>query len=309
MANAPLILFFQRKKCDGSEQKAKPLVCICSSGTHLIDITRAVSVAKGLARTVALSGAARSNGCWLAEWVPYCEAPIVRSVRTPDRYGGRPYETALLVACKKCAQCRQFRQMEWRQRILNEMEKSLYTYFLTLTFSEAHLAGVMAESFALDKYEGEKGFEHSAWKNHVRLYLGRLRKGRSKKVIHAASVGSQGRNRFPFQGLKFRYFGVAEYGDERGRLHFHMVLHTDRWIPAEILTNEWRSRADAQLVKSQEGLASYVSKYLTKSLTIGRPRASGSYGIREPDLRTLMEGKVPTAATTRPPPPVVVDLA
>lgn len=85
-----------------------------------------------------------------------------------------------------------------------------------------------------------------------------------------------------FQGFPFRYFGIGELGDEGGRLHFHLALHTERWITPEIFLNEWRSRTAAELVRSVDGYAGYASKYITKDISLGRVRASKNYGVIPP---------------------------
>lgn len=205
--------------------------------------------------------------------------------------------------CRKCASCRQFRQMHWRERIISEYDRAAYTYFVTLTFSEPHLAGVIAEAVARSKYEGDRAIEQVAWNRHVSLWLKRLRKGRSAAQIARAPTGSLAAKRRAFKPVELRYFGIAELGDERGRLHFHMALHLGQWVPPEVITTEWRSRADAQLVKSREGFAAYVSKYITKTLAIGRVRASKRYGDvqhdADPELKRG-QNAAPASTQSRP---------
>lgn len=250
-----------------------------------MDHTRKYSSAKRLASRIALMGGNRVNGAWEAPWRPSCDNPVEVRVSSPRTDRGRwttatlrPYDVLMLVPCRKCEQCLRIRQMQWRTRILRELDRAVYAYFITLTFSPAHMAGVLAEA-QQRRQQGRTAVEGAAYR-HVALYLKRLRKGRTASSRGAAK-DSLGRTRQRFDGISLRFFAAMEYGEENGRLHFHLLVHTQRYVPPEIFTGEWRSRADAQLVRSREGCATYVSKYLTKEQTPGRARASIKYGLEE----------------------------
>lgn len=248
------------------------------------DLTRAYGAAKQLAERLSLSGAVKHGGSWIAPWEPHCLKPVTVECKTPDRAKSltgtplRPYSSVMMVPCRKCELCLQMWQMGWRERILRESALTEYSYFVTLTFSPAHLAGVIGEALASDPDDGRSAIERVAY-GHVQAYFKRLRKGRKKAKTVAVAYGSQGRTQPKFNAVRFRYFACAEYGEAKGRLHFHAVLHSNQWVPPEIFTREWRSRADAQLVRSGEGIATYVSKYLTKEHSLGRAHASTRYGL------------------------------
>jgi len=254
------------------------------------DLTRAYGAAKRLAERLALSGAVKKGGSWVAPWTPYCLKPVLVEVKTPNRSKSltgtplRPYSSVMETPCRKCERCQQLWQMLWRERIEREILQHSFSYFVTLTFSPAHLAGVIGEAYASDPDDVRRAVEQVGYK-HVSDYFKRLRKGRKKAATVRTAIGSQGRTRQSFDALAFRYFATSEYGEKRGRLHFHAVLHLDKWVPPEILTTEWRSRADADLVRSPQGLATYASKYLTKESSTGRAHASVRYGRQEKSLR------------------------
>lgn len=168
--------------------------------------------------------------------------------------------------------------MQWRERIQREIDAHTYSYFVTLTFSPAHLAGVLAEALKRREPTRRARIEGAAYR-HVSLWLKRLRKGRKAAVARKQATETQGRLRRRFDPIRCRFFAAHEYGEELGRLHYHLIVHTDRWVPVDVLTDEWRSRADASLVRSRDGCASYVSKYLTKASVPARPRSSLGYGL------------------------------
>nr|QXN72816.1 MAG: replication initiator protein [Microvirus sp.] len=161
------------------------------------------------------------------------------------------------VPCRKCARCRQFRQMRWRERAIYEMAIANRTWAVTLTFSPIQLAGVLASAKGPELVDVER----RAYAD-VQRYFKRLRKG----------------------GAVFRYLAVFERGEESGRMHYHVLLHeTGRFpVPKGVLDEAWPSFVHARLVDSAAGpgAASYITKYATKELSV-RPRASERYGRNE----------------------------
>jgi hypothetical protein len=246
-----------------------------------MDLTKRYERVKSLSARVALMGAERVNGSWEAPWVPHCDAPVEIDQRTPDRMPNqgstrlRPYSVKMLVPCRQCPKCRQIRQLEWRDRMAREVEAHQYSTFLTFTFSPAHLAGVLAQ--AARRGGPRHRAVESAGYRHIAAYWKRLRKGR-KHTDRKDAQDSLGRFRQRFDPLTFRFFCCAEYGEQNSRLHFHALVHSDRWIPEEVLKTEWRSRCDASLVRSGEACSAYVSKYLTKNPIQARPWSSRAYG-------------------------------
>ena len=212
---------------------------------------------RSMAAGVALRGGQLSRTQFHDPGVPYCDTPepVLRYIRA----GGsdRPLEVTAFRPCRRCAKCLQFRQLQWRERCLNEIEHSPRTWLVTLTFDPHHLAGILFEA-ARFSHLGTAAEDRAAY-SHVQKYLKRLRKAASARC---------------------RYMFVFERGEETGRPHYHALLHeVDRPISKRLIEANWRSNVHARLVKSGRGSASYVTKYLTKSLDV-RPRASAGYGNR-----------------------------
>jgi len=267
------------------------------------DFTRHGSSARNLAARIALAGGKKRDGAWEAPWVPACSNPpeIEYYNRVPHGLDGsrsRPYTVRMLVPCRKCDRCLQIRQMQWSERIRSESYRHTYNYFVTLTFSPAHLAGVLALARSRDHAD----IERAAY-THVSKYFKRLRHGR-KKTHRKGLTDNMGRVRQKFDPIDLRFFACSEYGEENGRLHFHAIVHTERYVPPTVFKTEWRSRSDAEMVRSRDGAAIYVSKYLTKDQRNGRARASLAYGALAPPpsaprtdalgLRTWQPAAAPT---------------
>lgn len=176
-------------------------------------------------------------------------------------------EVAALVPCRRCARCLRFRQMRWRERAIQEISWAKRTWFITLTFSPHHLAGILIEA----KGSETKYVETAAYR-HVQLFFKRLRK----------------------DGAVFRYLAVFELGEKNGRMHYHLFLHEigTRPIFKTAIEAQWRSFISCRLVGGDEAVrnASYVTKYATKSFDI-RPRASALYGKTRPLQKSRIFGE------------------
>lgn len=189
---------------------------------------------------------------------PYCDDPVPIRFYERGRSSDKPGAyVEMFGPCRKCEKCRLFKQLQWRDRMVAELKASPRSWLVTLTFSEVHLAGILAEAYKLKYASEQERVEHAAYA-HVQRYLKRIRK----------KCGT------------FRYVAVPEYGTLKGRLHYHLLIHENPERVGRVtyrsLDTSWRSFVDASLVRSSAGGGSYLSKYLTKA--IARPRASKSYG-------------------------------
>lgn len=217
-----------------------------------------VRATRKLAIKAALTGGALNTYQFEASWVPYCDepVPIFRAARA-SILSNRPTEILMHVPCRKCAKCKLFRQLKWKERAEREIRRANRTWFVTLTFSPLHLAGCIYESkLATGKNHGK--LERAAY-GHVQKYFKRLRKQRR---------------------LKFRYLAIFERGEKTGRPHYHLLIHEvgERPVSKRTLEDKWRSNVHARLVdRSSPWAASYITKYATKSLDVP-PRASAKYG-------------------------------
>lgn len=215
---------------------------------------------------LAASGIARpiTRYAWAVDRKPFCDSPVPISHEKPGRDAGAPVQLNMFGPCRKCAKCLLFRQMKWRQRAINELilthNSGRRSWWITLTFSPVHLAGVLAEAVAEAGIADTRSIDRAAYK-HVQGYLDRLRK-RSR--------------------TRLRYLAVYERGEETGRSHYHLLIHEVG--PRPILKRQieicWRSHVHARLVhihSRSTGLATYITKYATKHVEV-RPRASSYYG-------------------------------
>lgn len=240
------------------------------SERHGFNWFRGESVAYRRAMLVAARFAASGEAvpitryAWAVHRKPFCDSPVPLAFSKPGRDAGAPVEINMFGPCRKCPRCLLFRQMKWRERAINEIVHThnlgRRTWFVTLTFSPVHLAGVLSEAVAACGVADLRSIDRAAY-GHVQMYLDRLRKSAR---------------------TRFRYLAVYERGEKTGRSHYHLFLHEVG--PKPLLKRQiemsWRSNVHARLVhfdRGAVGTASYLTKYATKTVEI-RPRASSFYG-------------------------------
>lgn len=248
---------------------------------------------QSLAVKAALAGGQVAQSSWVAPWEPWCDNPVRIDRRVTSRQARgaltigkckmvdmlKSLEVSAHVPCRRCEKCLKFRQCRWRARAVVECERANRTWWMSLSFSPIHLAGILAEARS-----GEvKDIERAAYR-HVQKYFKRLRKG-NKLIIEDGVV----KRRFNAPA-DFRYFAVYERGDLNGRSHYHLLLHEtgSRPIPNATIQDHWPSFVWVRLLSGEDvgRTASYITKYATKSLDI-RPRASVLYGKTSVTLKPL----------------------
>lgn len=213
--------------------------------------------ARGLAQPV-------TGYLWHSDRKPFCDRPVPITIEKNGKDAGSPVALGMWGPCRKCVKCLQFRQMKWRERAINELviahNAGRRSWWVTLTISPQHMAGIIAEAVARDGSKDMRAIDRAAYP-HVQKYLDRLRKALK---------------------TSFRYVAIHERGEETGRSHYHLFLHeaSGRPLLKRQIEQCWRSNVHARLVDMDcrgNGLATYLTKYATKSVEV-RPRASLGYG-------------------------------
>lgn len=132
--------------------------------------------------------------------------------------------------CGQCVPCRINRSRVWVLRLLLELELHSDACFLTLTYNEEHYpAG------------------GNLVPRDLQLFLKRLR--------------------YNLPGRDIRYFAVGEYGEARGRPHYHLILFGVGKQHLEAIEKSWNlgfSYVGDVTVESARYVAGYVIKGWTK---------------------------------------------
>lgn len=139
--------------------------------------------------------------------------------------------------CGQCLYCRINKRREYTCRICMEAENHDKNLFVTLTYNDDHLP----EANSLKKEEFKKF----------------IRKFRKK-----------------LKPLKFRYFGVGEYGDEGEREvnpHYHIALFGLDYDVENVIKKAWtdegESMGNVYLGDLNKDSAQYIAQYTLKKMT------------------------------------------
>lgn len=153
------------------------------------------------------------------------------------------YDKPVSVACGQCSGCRLERSRQWAIRCVHEAQLHEANSFVTLTYDDEHLPP-------------DGGLVLADWQNFAK----RLRK----------RVGP------------FRFYHCGEYGDLRGRPHYHALLfsidfvgdralhsttiHGDRLYQSDLLSATW-GMGLSTIGDLTFQSAAYVARYCMKKIT------------------------------------------
>lgn len=114
--------------------------------------------------------------------------------------------------CGYCEKCLFKRKLDWSIRAVNEARYYEQNSFITLTYKDSELPFIQKKDDKDIKYIQKRGGIHSEdfpatlFHRDFQLFMKRLRKFLEKK------------------GKKIKYIMCGEYGDKRGRPHYHALI-------------------------------------------------------------------------------------
>jgi len=184
-----------------------------------------------------------------------CFEQISQKLKTPiwSKYDQRFVEHVLL-PCGKCAACINRKIMEWTFRLDNERINSAVTYFVTLTYDTAHVP--------INKY-GKMELR----KSDVQKFLKKLRYDHDNDPDYGGFENHYFKT--DIRKEKIKYYAVGEYGTQRKRPHYHLVMYNASKI--SIQENWELGEVDIQVPRSSQAIG-YVIKYLSKRIYNETPR-------------------------------------
>ncbi len=152
-------------------------------------------------------------------------------------------ETTMTVPCGRCIGCRIAHSKMWAIRCTHEMQMHEQACFLTLTYAPEYLpkTGTLV-------------------KEHLQLFIKRLRKQISPKKIRFFACGEYGEN------LSRPHYHILIFGHQFPDQKVHQITKTkDIYYKSEILTNLW-GMGHCISAKACFQTAAYISRYVTKKL-------------------------------------------
>lgn len=130
--------------------------------------------------------------------------------------------------CGKCYPCTQRKASQWSFRLLQEAEAATTAFFLTLTYDTDHVP-ITPKGFMTLENEPKYNKQTKRWYNtntHIPLYLKRIRKRYWKMYAKEYIDKKTGllTKKIDYSEGKIKYFAVGEYGTEKMRPHYHMII-------------------------------------------------------------------------------------
>lgn len=126
----------------------------------------------------------------------------------------------LWIPCGKCPSCRVSRSREWTIRLLHEYAYHESTAFITLTYDDENLP----ENESVDKKE-------------LQRVIRQLRDQKENIV---------------------KYYAIGEYGEEKGRPHYHGIMFGLGRKDTELIENTWKKG-----IISVDSVTQYSIRYVT----------------------------------------------
>lgn len=198
--------------------------------------------------------------------------------------------THIHVPCGKCARCLQRKKMEWSFRMMDELVQSKTAYFITITYNP--------ESVPYNKYGKKtlietrdqdlniwllqkgrkritKKFKQECYDRSIQGFFKRLRQNHNRTKDTYESV----KNNLSTND-KIKFFAAGEYGEERGRPHYHAIIFN---TSEKAIMKSW-TLGDVQVKKAAEANINYVMKYLDKK------HGQEKVKMKTPEFHTMSEG-------------------
>lgn len=191
---------------------------------------------------------------------------------------------AIKLPCGQCIGCRLEYSRQWAVRCMHEASLHEHNCFITLTYDESS-----------DLYDGNLHVEH--FQNFMKRFR---RKVRSLSFY----------KKYGFYCRKIRFFHCGEYGEKRGRPHYHACIfgfdfpdrkyHSRRkgvkLYTSEILEELWPYGFSSVGDVTFES-AAYVARYITKKITgklkddhyfnLGIDKATGEFVEKRQEYTTM----------------------
>ena len=174
-----------------------------------------------------------------------CHSPIY--VTTKEFLVGDVIHNRVPVMCGHCPTCRLRKVREWIFRLRQEEKICTSSYFITLTYDTKSVPITRNGFMTLKKKDLQNFFkalryQHDCFLDHDYEFPG--------SYIRRKQVDFQ----------RFKYYAVGEYGDDRKRPHYHMIVfNTD----PNIISRTWQyGHIDVGTVKPAS--MAYVLKYMNK---------------------------------------------
>jgi len=172
----------------------------------------------------------------------------IKVITAGQQIGRKVYNQDVLVPCGKCYTCLKNRVDSWVFRMEQEQKRNLWSHFITLTYDNANVPISPNGFMTLDKGNGRKKEGQKRRESHFQTFIKELRKA--------------------YQGVNIKYYMCAEYGTERMRPHYHVIIYSDIYeLKKDFIQTLW-TYGNVDWGDLTNNSASYTVGYLNKKKII-----------------------------------------
>lgn len=201
-----------------------------------------------------------------------CDAPLSIRYKNPRQVNGE-LQYYFPGDCGKCLPCLQKRKRQWSYRLTEEKRVSFSSYFITLTYQDKYLP--LSE-----------GITSSVNKNDHFDFIKNLKELEKQKNLALRSHISQEEHERKERGIlengKLKYYGISEYGDQGGRVHWHYLIFNLR--DSNNIALAWgKGKVDVDPDVNVNNI-DYVLKYMVKFKT------NAEYENKEREISFMSKG-------------------
>lgn len=167
-----------------------------------------------------------------------------RTVRVKNKLDEVKY---INVPCGKCYKCQETKSLEYAFRLFQEVNHSMNTYFVTLTYDDSNL------QFAVNDESGE--CQPCLVKDDLKLFFKRLR------IYFQRHISKD---------MRIKYFACGEYGFKFHRPHYHFILCSSNTLldleQALIACEKNWNNGFVEIKPANQNMIHYVTGYVTEKL-------------------------------------------
>lgn len=172
----------------------------------------------------------------------------IKVITAGEKIGNKLYNKDVMVPCGKCYTCVKNRVDAWVFRMEQEQKRHIWSYFITLTYDNAHVPISPNGFMTLDKGNGRKKEGKKRYESHFQKFIKQVRQA--------------------YDGVTLKYYMCAEYGTEKMRPHYHLILFMDIYGMTQQICQTFWEYGNVDYGDLTNNSASYVVGYLNKPKVI-----------------------------------------
>lgn len=197
-----------------------------------------------------------------------CYSQLVKRLEKPLSFPDGGFTNSISLPCGKCHSCRKNRVNAWQFRLTQELKRSDSAFFITLTYDTENIPILPSGNFTFDKKDLQNFFKL------LRYYEKVNKETTMQDVKRSRCYGTVQRV------LPIKYYAAAEYGDARGRSHYHIILYN---ATETCIQKAWQ-KGRIDILPVNVNTIDYTLKYINKAKEKVKPDQMKPFSMMSKNL-------------------------